>query len=615
MRGSPIIYDGLWRCLCPAFDKLGLRQAVMAGYGLKARRSMPRDVARRTAPSRGISHFRVPGRRPMTTLASPEPPTTEWRNSTPSTPASGQPPHDSLLRPTPPTEDMMRQASVADILAALRLMRQLEGWNCHGHQIDRYDRILLLVRHLLLERLHPPTFLIYECLMDAMIDPQGSVKGIRMLLDELAARDMKPSSPICHSALAALSIHPDYVLRQQVLDTMQEQWFTIGQDAKQSLVLGLLRDEQYELAYLRLSEMVDQNEAIDSWVYDIFIVVFGQLGYFDELLLLLYRRKSFVDEDKDVASLLYYTLDMCSRAFHYRGTVFAWNAIVRTSLLQPSDGVVENVLATAARHGDTALATEALDKISRRTRLLAHHFEAVAEAFAANNDMDGAFHALCVMQKNGIPIVQANTRGVYEALRRSPELIHTAEESIRSLVSSEQQVPVVAVGVVVELIAETQGTEAALNLYDDIPELCGEPASSTTIQTLIVRSRHMETTRALVKDYAALVAAGGDEGPVRSPHVYSSLIIACVEADDLDLAFRFAFEAIKTMGRGGNEEAYEKSDLSWAKVLLQKAGEVEDARIWTVVDRLREQEGMEDEVVKILRQARLRRRAADLGAK
>ncbi|KAG6057648.1 hypothetical protein E4U17_001107 [Claviceps sp. LM77 group G4] len=550
----------------------------------------------------------------MTTLALPEPPTTEWRNSTPSTPASGQPPHDSLLRPTPPTEDMMRQASVADILAALRLMRQAEGWN-YGHQIDRHDRILLLVRHLLLERRHPPTFLIYECLMDAMIDPQGSVKGIRMLLDELAARDMKPSLPICHSALAALSIHPDYVLRQQVLDAMQDQWFTIGQDAKQSLVLGLLRDEQYELAYLRLSEMVDQNEAIDSWVYDIFIVVFGQLGYFDELLLLLYRRKSFVDEDKDVASLLYYTLDVCSRAFHYRGTVFAWNTIVRTSLLQPSDGVVENVLATAARHGDTALATEALDKISRRTRLLAHHFEAVAEAFAANNDMDGAFHALCVMHKNGIPIVQANTRGLYEALRRSPELIHIAEESIRSLVSSGQQVPVVAVGVVVELIAETQGTEAALDLYNDVPELCGEPASSTTIQTLIVSSRHMETTRALVKDYAALVAVGGDEGPVRSLHVYNSLIIACVEADDLDLAFRFAFEAINAMGRGGNQEASEKRDLSWAKMLLQKAGEVEDARIWTVVDRLREQEGMEDEVVKILRQARLRRRAADLGAK
>ncbi|KAG5984306.1 hypothetical protein E4U55_005277 [Claviceps digitariae] len=623
MRGSPIIYDGLWRCLCPGLDKLALRRALAVNSLPSRRRPLAaRDVARRTAPQSRLACLQPAGKRLMTTQSCPDtdsfpPPAPAPPHNTSNTSNSC---HEPLLTPTPPTEEALRQASLHDIVAALLKMRQPQGWNSNGQEIDRHSRIMLLIRHLLSERCEPPCHFIYECVMDAMAYPQGSVKGIRKLFEDMASLNLKPTSEMCQSALAALTNHPDYVLRQEVLDTMEDYWIDIDTAAKQSLVLGLLREEQYELAYLRLTDMLDQKIRIAPWVYDIFIVVFGKLGFLDEMLSLLYRRKSLVNEDKDIAAILYYALDVCSQAFHYPGTIFAWNCLVRTSLVQPSDGVVENVLATAARHGDATLATEALDKISQRTRLLAHHFEAVVEAFAADGDMAAAFRALCVMSKNGNPIVRGNTRALYAALVQHPTLIQDAEESLRSIASPEQPVPLAAVGVMVEALAETRRIEAAMDLYRDVPRLCGEPANSAMMLALILHSRDTDVTRSLVRDYKAHVAANGDAGddlPQR-PHVCKAMVIACAEANELDLAFQFAHQAVEGVGADPNKEEASagQHDLSWLKVLLGKATEVEDARIWTILDKLGSQDEATDrELTKMLRQARVMRRAANLGGK
>ncbi|KAG6007902.1 hypothetical protein E4U21_005380 [Claviceps maximensis] len=631
MRGSPIVYDGLWRCLCPAFDQPALRQAL-AVNSLPSRRGRPltaRDALRRTTVQSRVACFRLPGNRLMTTQSWPETATilpesmaatAATKATTPQkTAMSGYPPYEPLLAPKPPSSQTLRRASLDDIVAALMTMRQPKGWTSHGTEIDRHSRIVLLVRHLLSERGQSPNLFIYECMMDAMVGPKGSVNGVRMLFKDMALLNMKPTANLCQSALAALANHPDYYVRQQILDTMQEFWFPIDTSENQSLVvLGLLRDEQYELAYLRLTEMMDQKVLIDFWVYDIFIVVFGKLGFLDEMLLLLYRRKSLVSEDKEIASMLYYALDVCSQAFHYSGTLFAWNCLVRTSLVQPSDGVAENVLATAARRGDTTLATEALDKISQRTRLFAHHFEAVVEAFSADGDMAGAFRTLCVMQKNGIPVVRGNTRTVYEALMRHPTLIQDADKSLRSLVSPEQHVPMAAVGVVIEALAATQGTSvAAMNLYGDVPKLCGEKADSAILQTLIQHSRDADTTRPLAREYKAQLAAGGDDDAVRGTPIYQykALVAACAEADELDLAFRFATQAVKSMRLGTAEQTVgREKNLGWLKILLGKAVEVEDARIWPIVDELgRQDEETRRELTRMLRYAKITSRAAKLG--
>lgn len=447
---------------------------------------------------------------------------------------------------------------------------------------------------------------IYECLADAMADPQGSVSGVRRLLDDMSSQGIKPTATFCQSALGALANHPDYVLRQEILGIMQEYWFTIDIQAKQSLVLGLLRDEQYELAYTRLTDMIEQGARVDPWVYDIFILVFGKLGFLDEMLQLLYRRKDGqAGTNSIMTNLLYHTLDVCSQAYHHAGTVFAWNSLVRNSVMQPSDGIIENVMGTAARNCDAQLASEALDLISSRTRAQAHHYETVVEAFAGSGDMMAAFRIMCIMKQNGVRVTRANTRTIYKAMKRRMALIEEAENAVRNM-HREHSVPQAVISVIIETKAEAHGSEAALALYRDAGVLCGETRpKARTLQDLIIHSRTPATSQALVREYSEQFSEGDD--PARSHATYSALISTCVEAGELDLGFRFAKRALAL---GGNA----KRQLKWLRPLIEQAIAKEDGRIWTVVDEFSKCSDAETTklVHRLLQQKRMAKAAANL---
>ncbi|KZZ94192.1 pentatricopeptide repeat protein [Moelleriella libera RCEF 2490] len=597
MRGSLLlVYDGLWRCLCPAYDSQALRRAVTAS----TRRLQARSAARRPAMISGGA--RVVESRLLSTTTLPVPSssthaaTTTRRRRTefdgppkPRLPIRSKSPRrgreQCLLMPSPPTEETLAQASVEDIVAALDTIRDARGWTFLGQDIDKHGRIMQLIEHLVCRRDQQPLSpFIYECLMDAMADPQGSVTAIRKLLDDMAAHNVKPTEQICQSALVALTNHPDYALRQEVLDMMKDYWFHVDARAQQNGVLGLLRDEQYELAHLRLTKLLEEYPLVDHWVLDVFIVVFGQLGFLDEMLQLLYWRESTTaaggggggkdkDRGKDMSGLVYYALDVCSQAFHHPGTMFAWNRAVRGGggLKAVSDGTAGNVLATAARHGDATLATEALDVLSRQTRVRGHDYEAVVEAFAKGGDVAGAMGILGIMGENGLRLCGGGGGG-------------------------------------------------------------GQHVSAATMQVLMVYSDHVETTRALARDYMERHHGHGavdddddddDDAGSASLVVDPGLLIsACAGAGELDAAFHFVEQAMsrrrhrRRRDNDGDDDDDDENDVEgladgeWIRVLVAKAVEREDARLWGVVDEMMAADDEQSAAVgRVLRQMRITRRA------
>ncbi|KJZ78051.1 hypothetical protein HIM_02688 [Hirsutella minnesotensis 3608] len=571
MRRGQIIYDGLWRCLCPAFDRGALVQAVDAS---QSRLSSP---ARRPACletreprlSRPISRRHVATATAAAEVPRAQPLATDWKHL--------------LLGPNSPREKTLRRAPLDEIARALMAMRDAEQWARHDRGIDRHERIIKFIRHLISYREQPLSEYPYESILDALADPQGTADGVRKLLEEMESRGMALSEPICKKALAALVNHPDYVLRQEILDIMKSSWHAIDTDAQHYIVIGMLRDEQYELAYARFTDMIEKRQATLPWVYDIFILVFGKLGFLDELLFLLQRRSSLVASDPVVPSLLYYALDVCSQAFHRQGTTYAWNAMATKSLIQPADGIVENVLTTAARHGDASLATEALDMLSRRARVLPYHYEAVMEAFAIGGNVAGALRILCIMKKNGTSIARDHTVMIRDALRRKPALIDSTETAIRKLVADGEALPLAAAAVVLEAKAEAHGTEDAMELYHDVKSLCGDVTDAITLQTLLINSQTNAVRRALVQHYMSRVPQQAD--PQRRTSVYGALTTACAQAGEVDAAFRFAARVMAM------PDALQ--DLGWIESLVQCAASQEDGRIWTVVDQV-EAKGDED---------------------
>lgn len=515
---------------------------------------------------------------------------------------------ERLLAPTAPSEETLRASTADEIVAALVSLREAKKWTPNSHEIDQHLRIVQLVQHLLRVQNRPVTPFIYECLMDAMAHPRGSVNGVRRLLDDMVEQGMKPTSELCNGALRALMNHPDYILRQEILGTMQEYWFTIDTPVKQTVVVGLLRDEQYELAYARMTEMIEQGAKIDPWVYDIFILVFGKLGFFDEMLQLLYRRKNITNGsgsvDAVVTSLTYYALDVCSQAYHHAGTLFGWLSVVQNQLVRPPDGIIENVLGTAARNADAQLATEALAMVSERTRAQSHHYEAVVEAFAGSGDLAAAIRTLCIMRDNGIRISRGHTRTIYKALMSRPELLEEAEEVVREAARA-RPVPRAAAAVVIESMAKAHGSERALSLYRALPTLCNvESPNAAMIQDLIAHSADEATARLLAQEYAAHIPEQDD--PARSPLTYGLVIIKCAQAGEMDLAFRFAKQAMA----GGITRS---RPSKWIGVLVEQAITREDGRIWPVVDSLLNNTG-EDETGKFVRRILQQKRISKLAS-
>jgi pentatricopeptide repeat protein len=113
----------------------------------------------------------------------------------------------------------------------------------------------------------------------------------------------------------ALAIHPDYLLRAEVLQQMKERWFTLDAQGSHNVIIGLLRDRQYEMALDKLEQMQISGTRVQPWLYDILIYVFCEAEELDEALRILQHRVQYGDTDIST-NIWYHMLDACSSHYH-----------------------------------------------------------------------------------------------------------------------------------------------------------------------------------------------------------------------------------------------------------------------------------------------------------
>lgn len=117
--------------------------------------------------------------------------------------------------------------------------------------------------------------------------------------------------------LKVLSIHPDYLLRTDILQEMKERWFSLSPEGWHSVVVGLLRDRQFELAMDTLERMHSDQIRVQPWLYDIFTYQLCELDELDEAFKILkYRIEQ--DMQEVTPTMWYYMLDAFSAAYHVR---------------------------------------------------------------------------------------------------------------------------------------------------------------------------------------------------------------------------------------------------------------------------------------------------------
>lgn len=113
----------------------------------------------------------------------------------------------------------------------------------------------------------------------------------------------------------ALAVHSDYILRSEILKNMKERWYNLTTDGWHSLIVGLLRDGQYEMALDKLDEMQKQHLGIQPWLYDIFVYELCQAEEVEEALRILQYRVDHGDGNIS-ANVWNYMLECCSRSLY-----------------------------------------------------------------------------------------------------------------------------------------------------------------------------------------------------------------------------------------------------------------------------------------------------------
>lgn len=508
-----------------------------------------------------------------------------------------------LLNPVLLHAKNLQKAPTECIINAINQLREGKPSPNIPHNIDRPTRIRELLSHLLGKERMPLSIFAYEAMMDCISAPSGNPRAVRRMLAQLGSADIEPSVEICNAALRALAAHPNHILRSETIKFMADSGLDITAEATESILVAKLREGQHEAAYLGLLELHKSATRPASWVYDIFIVEFGAQGCLDELLELLNARKALAEDDV-YAQLAYYTLDVCSARYHQNGTSKTWGEIDETTRNLLPDGILENIMGTAARHGDAELATAILDIISKRQRVHGYQYEMVAEAQLQNGDLIDAMRVYSVMQESDHVVTKSAVARFRQLILADTANLATAEAALDEL-RTVRPVPRAMVEAIIEVKARSLGTEATLPLYDRIKQLSDVEPSADVIQDLLLHATSVDTQRSLVNTYNERFGSAAQD-PLRAPPDLNKAIQLLTKLGEVNLALRLADPLVEAGLLGKYTE--------WVIPLVELAVTQEDSKVWKIVNAvsLKGNRELAFEVQKVLNRTRMTKRAGEL---
>lgn len=296
-------------------------------------------------------------------------------------------------------------------------------------------------------------------------------------------------------------------MRNVIIREMKERWVEIAPKGHRYIALGLLRDEQYELALDKLEQMIQQGIEVDSWVFDIFIYVFGKLEFLDEAMRLVRHR---LDRGFDVSvNIWYFLLDVCSKGQNHQATTYIWNRTVQQGIVNPSDGVALNILNMASVYGDTDLATQVIQYLAERgTRLSRPHYEALADAYSMQGNIERAIEVYCIMDGAGAEVNQASAGTLCQSLSRDPSRIDKAVEAMAEL-KKNYKLPVGVFNAVLNEMVKSSAVppekafNRALDLYRRIREFLPTGPNQDTFRNLLRRCTRPDIAQFLAGEMIA----------------------------------------------------------------------------------------------------------------
>jgi pentatricopeptide repeat protein len=284
MPPRPFVNDALWRCLCPGFPS----NATAAHLSRSALPSTPTLTAkRRSLPQRASRTYSA-----AAAAAQPSP-----FFAQPHVPAPTAPPR---FNPRP------RNAKEKTPLVHLPTHILYEDLRDAGAK-GQFDEVMKISNVLIQDRGQRPDQAMYAAVLHSFASCENGTAGkVRRVLEEMgfwsdnASLDGMPDGREkvdldvrgCENVLQALAVHPDYLLRAEVLEYMREKWYTLSDRAHCFVVAGLLRDRLFEQALAMLEDMCRKKVRVDEWVWSEAMWLLLEFGEVEEAFYVLSLKES-----------------------------------------------------------------------------------------------------------------------------------------------------------------------------------------------------------------------------------------------------------------------------------------------------------------------------------
>lgn len=357
-----------------------------------------------------------------------------------------------------------------DVLTVDSLHTRLNTYAGEGN-IKGCQRV---IAHLLQTRGGRLSTNLYNALILSNVDAAtGGAWRVRELLQEMERERYVPDVVTCHNILRVLAVHPDHLLRADILNRMRQNWFDLTREGHHDVAAGWLREGCIEMAMDVLETMQKQALHVEPWLLDMFVYSLCDAGQIESACDIM-RTRFDSGELSMSKAVWHYFLDAASNARHLAGTELAWSAKVGVDQLHASTGIVENALATASLHGAPALATDVFAHLIKRGDTAKHvHYQQLIDSYMnyRTPDTNKALGILTIMAVERILPTKWQTRSLFRHIRSSPRLTARAFGYVRTLHQQGRIVPLAAVNLIIEAYAHQQNLPAALSIYTQIPSL------------------------------------------------------------------------------------------------------------------------------------------------
>ncbi|KAH9870857.1 hypothetical protein J1614_006429, partial [Plenodomus biglobosus] len=591
MPPRPFVNDGLWRCLCPGFPLNATPSSVVLRAGAAPRRLRKRAGGGSSSSSNSLLTTVIntipsstPSSIPSTTSTTRTPlghgqsrayNTNTYAPFNPNDPFAIAPAHkDTPSPPTPAPAIRAHNNTIRNHAALARLSTPAlyEAARTAGAK-GSFNEVMDICRVLIGERGEARNTAMYTAVLHSFVNSWNGTGGkVRKVLEEMGFWEhadgftssqarIELDTRACECVLEALAVHPDYLLRNDILDYMKTRWLPLSDRARNFVIAGMLRERHFEHALELLEDMVKAKAHVESWLFAKAMWMLLEFGEAKEAFYVLSLKQAAHSATlhrqgsvKLTGALWGALLDAAAREQLHEHASKIWLEQVQTGYLKPGTGACFSLLTLAARHGDVRLATDVFRLLTEReTSLTALHYELLIATYLKAHDISSALSVLLIMVDASLKVDEGTCNPLFLYLSsEKPGEESRPMQAFHLLQNYEavgRKIPTAAVNACIQASIHLSRFEEALEIYKSLHRVSHAGPNTQTFNNLF-RGCYL-TGR---KELAMFLAEEMFKLNLKPDRVtYDRLIIVCMKVDDLDDAILYYEEMTNFGVESGNK--------------------------------------------------------------